>query len=149
LIGKAKREYEAMQKPAADGKAADQYIGQCWPPGMPVMITCVWPMNRNQLPTSLVMIANFDNQARMVFMDGRDHSYTDLYVPTYNGESIGHWEGDELVIDSRGFATESHTVDGVTISDQFHIIERMSLSEDGNTIDVYYTMTDPVNWEGE
>lgn len=141
--------YDAQQAAAKAGKAADQYIGQCWPPGMPVMMTRVWPMNMIQLPTALVMVANFENQVRWVFMDGRDHLDPDLYVPTYNGESIGHWEGNELVIHTQGFATEAHTVDGIPISDQFKIVERMSMSDDGETIDVYYTMTDPVNWEGE
>jgi hypothetical protein len=140
---------DAQQKAAAEGKAADQFIGQCWPPGMPVMMTRVWPMNMVQIPTALIMVANFENQVRWVFMDGREHSDPDLYVPTYNGESIGHWEGKELVIHTQGFATEAHRVDGVPISDQFQITERMSMSDDGETIDVYYTMTDPVNWEGE
>ena len=145
----AQKVVDEQKKAAAEGKAADQYIGQCWPPGMPVMMTRVWPVNIIQLPTSVVMVGNFENQVRWIFTDGRKHTDPDLYVPSYNGESIGHWEGKTLVVDSQGFATTAHTVDGVPISDQFHIVERMSLSDDGEMLRIDYTMTDPVNWEGE
>ena len=150
---KFKPEAEKMHQEAMaamkEGKSYNDTIGHCWPPGMPVMMTRVWPINIIQLPTSIVMIANFENQVRWIFMDGRPFSDPELYVPSYNGESIGHWDGKTLVIESRNFETKNHTVDGIPISDQFKIIERAQLINDGEGLQIDYTMTDPENWEGE
>jgi hypothetical protein len=133
----------------AQGITFNDPTGKCWPPGMPIVMTRVWPIHMIQLPTAIVMISNFEDQVRWIFMDGREHTDPDLYAPTYNGESMGHWEGDTLVIDTRNFDTKFHNVDGVPISDQFRIIERVRLLEGGEKLEIEYTMTDPANWEGE
>jgi hypothetical protein len=83
-------------------------------------------------------------------MDGRGHTDPDLYVPSYNGESIGRWQGKSLIIDSINFETKRHWVrEGIPISEKFHVIEKISLSDDGRTMEIEYTLTDPNIWEGE
>ncbi len=149
-----KPEYQAMYQRAMEardqGLVFNNDVGQCWPPGLPMMMNRVWPINMIQLPTSVVVVANFLNQVRWIFMDGREHSDPDLYVPSYNGESIGWWEGDALVIDTRNFEAKHHWVtDGIPISEEFRVIERITLSDDGNTMSIEYTMTDPNIWDGE
>lgn len=153
-VPKLKPEYQEMHEKAQqaykEGKVYHGDIGLCWPPGVPIVMNRVWPIHFIQLPTSIVIIANFYNQVRWVYMDGREHTDPDLYVPSYNGESIGRWEGSSLIIDTRNFETKKHWVrDGVPISDKFHVIEKISLSEDGQTMEIEYTMTDPEIWEGE
>src|SRR5690606_37304624 len=128
-----KPEYRAMFERAeaarAQGLVFSNDVGQCWPPGLPMMMNRVWPINLIQLPTSLVVIANFENQVRWLYLDGREHSDPDLYVPSYNGESIGHWDGDSLVVDTRNFEADHHWVrDGIPISEDFRVLERFSLS---------------------
>src|SRR5690606_30598715 len=106
-------------------------VGLCWPPGMPMMMNRVWPINIVQLPTAVMVVANFMNQVRMVYTDGREHTDPDLYVPSYNGESIGHWEGGTLVIDTRNFESSHHWItDGVPATEDLRIIERLMLSDD-------------------
>ena len=96
------------------------------------------------------MISGFNNSVRQIFMDGREHSDPDIVVPSYNGESIGHWEGNTLVVDSRYFETDNHYIDmGIPISDQFHMVERINLLDGGKTMQIEYIMTDPDMWEGE
>lgn len=142
--------FELARKAYKEGKVYHEDVGLCWPPGVPVMMNRVWPINIIQLPTSIVIIANFENQVRWVFMDGRGHTDPDLYVPSYNGESIGHWEGKSLIIDTTNFETKRHWVrEGIPISEKFHVIEKVSLSEDGQTMEIEYTLTDPDIWEGE
>ena len=144
------KSFETAQKAFKEGKVYHEDVGLCWPPGLPVMMNRVWPINIIQLPTSIVIIANFENQVRWVYMDGRQHTDPDLYVPSYNGESIGHWEGKSLIIDTTNFETKRHWVrEGVPVSDKFHVIEKVSLSDDGQTMEIEYTMTDPDIWEGE
>ena len=137
-------------KAAAAGKTYRDAIGQCYPPGMPMIMTRVWPQNFIQIPTAIFMISGFNNSVRTIFMDGRKHTDPDIVVPSYNGESIGHWEGDTLVVDTAYFEPEQHYIDmGIPIDDQFHMIERINLLNGGKTMRIKYIMTDPTMWEGE
>jgi hypothetical protein len=134
----------------ARGETYRDAIGQCFPPGMPMIMTRVWPHAFIQLPTAIYMISGFNNSVRTIFLDGRGHSDADLVVPSYNGESIGTWEGDTLVVHSKYFETDSHYIDyGIPISDEFEIVERIRLLDDGTVMEIEYIMTDPQMWEGE
>lgn len=149
--------YEAGRqalKEAAEARAAGKRyrdsIGQCYPPGMPMIMTRVWPIAMIQLPTAIYMISGFNNSLRVIYLDGRKHSDPDIVVPTYNGESIGWWEGNELVIHTKYFETNEHWIDtGIPISDEFEIIERVRMKDEGRTLEIEYIMTDPKNWKGE
>jgi hypothetical protein len=135
---------------AARNETYRDSIGQCFPPGMPMIMTRVWPHNFIQLPTAIFMISGFNNSARTIFLDGRGHSDPDLVVPSYNGESIGRWEGDTLVVHTKYFETDNHWIDrGIPISEDFEIVERVRLLEPGTVMEVEYIMTDPQNWQGE
>jgi len=137
-------------KAQARGETYRDAIGQCYPPGMPMLITRVWPHAFIQLPTAIYVISGFNNSVRTIFMDGREHSDPDLVVPSYNGESIGRWEGDTLVVHTTYFETDNHYIDlGIPISDQFELTERIRLVNDGKTMEVEYTLVDPSMWEGE
>ncbi|HTV51244.1 MAG TPA: hypothetical protein VME21_08645 [Steroidobacteraceae bacterium] len=144
---------QAMKDAAAARAAHQPYrdsIGQCYPAGMPMIMTRVWPINIIQLPTSIHMIFGFTNSLRIIYLDGRKHTDPDIAIPTYNGESIGHWEGDELVVDTTYFEPNEHYIDmGLPISDEFHITERMKLLDGGKTLQIETIMTDPKNWKGE
>jgi len=125
-------------------------IGQCYPPGMPMIMTRVWPHAFIQLPTAIYMISGFNNSVRTIFLDGRDFSDPDFVVPSYNGESIGKWEGDTLVVHSKYFETDNHYIDyGIPISDDFEIVERIRMIENGSVMEIEYIMTDPNMWDGE
>jgi hypothetical protein len=88
-----------------------------------------------------------------LFQTGGSHSYRTIYTDgrahpakpgkTYFGHSIGHWEGDTLVIDTVGF-NESAWMDryGMPHTDQLHTIERITRL-DFNTLDYVVTVEDP------
>lgn len=151
LTPAAQRHFDAFQQAAAEGRVYRDDIGQCWPPGVPIIMTRVWPVAMIQLPTAVYMISGFMNSLRTVFLDGRSHTDPDLVVRTFNGESIGRWEGDTLVVDTRNFIESEHRwVDqGVPGSGQLRVIERIRLINEGQVLEIEYTMTDPVNWVGE
>ncbi len=137
-------------KAQARGETYRDAIGQCYPPGMPMLMTRVWPHAFIQLPTAIYVISGFNNSVRTIFLDGREHSDPDLVVPSYNGESIGRWEGDTLVVHTTYFETDNHYIDlGIPISDQFELIERIRLVNGGKTMEVEYELIDPQMWEGE
>jgi hypothetical protein len=135
---------------AARNQTYRDSIGQCFPPGMPMIMTRVWPHAFIQLPTAIYMISGFNNSVRTIFLDGREFSDPDLVVPGYNGESIGRWDGDTLVVRTKYFETDNHWIDrGIPISEQFEIVERIRLLGPGTVMEIEYIMTDPQNWQGE
>lgn len=150
FIGQAKLDFEEGQKARADRRPYRDAIGQCFPAGIPMIMTRVWPIAMVQLPTVVYMISNFNDSFRQVFLDGRDYSDPDQVIYTYNGESLGHWEADTLVVDTRYIETYNHFIDtGIPISEEFRVQERIRLVEAGEALEIEYIMTDPVNWIGE
>jgi hypothetical protein len=144
---------EAMKGAAearAKGTTYRDAIGQCYPAGLPMIMTRVWPIAFIQLPTAIYMVAGFTNSLRIIYLDGRDFTDPDVVVPSYNGESIGKWEGDTLVVKSKYFETDHHYIDqGIPISEKFEVTERIKMINGGKTMQIEYIMTDPDVWKGE
>ena len=150
LTPAAQVHYNASRKAAAEGKAYHDDIGQCWPAGLPIIMTRVWPIAMIQKPTVIHMISGFMNSVRIIYLDGRKHTDPDVVIPSFNGESVGHWENDTLVVDTNGFVNDHHWVDnGVPASDALHVVERIRLIDRGATLEIQYAMTDSKSWEGE
>ena len=149
LTPEAQVHSDAAQQAAAEGRVYRNDIGLCWPAGMPLIMTRVWPIAMIQLPTAIYMISEFMNSLRVVYLDGRGHTDPDIVVPSFNGESIGRWEDDALVIDTRYFVGHHHWVDnGIPASDGLHIVERIRMLDEGRTLEIQYTFEDPKSWEG-
>ena len=91
-----------------EGKVYRDDIGQCWPAGVPIIMTRVWPIAMIQMPTAIYMVSEFMNSLRVVFLDGRPHTDPDIVVRTFNGESVGRWEGDTLVVETKNFIDDEH-----------------------------------------
>jgi hypothetical protein len=150
FIGQAKLDFEEGQRMRAQRKPYRDAIGQCFPAGIPMIMTRVWPIAMVQLPTVIYMISNFNNSFRQIFLDGRDYSDENTVIYTYNGESIGHWEKDTLVVNTKYIETYNHYIDtGIPISEEFRMQERIRLLENGEVLEIEHIMTDPVNWVGE
>ena len=153
LTAAAQVHFDASQVAAKDGKVYRDDIGQCWPAGLPLIMTRYWPMAMIQIPTSIYMVSGFMNSLRIVYLDGRSHTDPDIIVRTFNGESIGRWEGDTLVVDTLGFRSDHHWMDqggaSIPAGEQLHIVERIRLINDRKQLEIEYTMTDPEYWEGE
>jgi hypothetical protein len=148
--GAAAKAFEESEQAKKEGKSYNDWIGQCYPAGMPVIMTRVWPIAMIQKPTAIYMISGFMNALRIIYLDGRQHTPADEVVRTFNGESIGHWEGDTLVVDTRSMVSAKHIIDdGLPVSDDFRIIERIRLLNGGKTLEIKWTLIDPNNWEGE
>jgi hypothetical protein len=149
LTPAAQKHRDAYVKAIAEGKVYRDDIGQCWPAGVPIIMTRVWPIAMIQTPTAIYMISEFMNSLRTVFLDGRSHTDEDIVVRTFNGESVGRWEGDTLVVETRNFIDdEHHWVDqGVPASGELRIVERIRMVD--NQLEIAMTLTDPKSWEGE
>ncbi len=95
-----------------------------------------------QKPQQMTIIAEWESQVRRVFLDGRKHPAE--LDPTFNGHSIGHWEGKTLVVDTVGLRADTvFDQSGIRHSDRLHLIERFTLVQP-DTIELQITADDPV-----
>jgi hypothetical protein len=142
-----------LDKKAAYAAQGMEYLDDaaaCWPLGVPSIMTRYWPIQLVQLPTELLLISMYDHNVRWIYTDGRQHPAAEDLVLTYNGHSIGHWDGKSLVVDTIGMTDVHHWIqDGIRSGVKLHVVERLSLSADGKTLQDEFTMTDPDNWVGE
>ena len=139
---------DAAAKAQKEGKVYRDDIGQCWPAGLPVIMTRVWPIAMMQYPTAIYMVSEFMNSLRVVYLD-REHTHPDIVVRSFNGESVGKWEGDTLVVDTKYFVGHHHWIDsGVPASEDLHIIERIKMINNGQALEIEYTFEDPKTFEG-
>jgi hypothetical protein len=66
LTPEAQQHYDAGQQAMKEGKIYRDDIGQCWPAGMPLIMTRVWPIAMLQVPTAVYMISGFMNSMRII-----------------------------------------------------------------------------------
>lgn len=134
--------YAAMLKEFQTNPPHDSPMANCVPPGMPGIMGQPYPIEILYTPGMVTVIAEAFMQVRHIYTDGRVHPEDpDL---TYNGHSIGHWEGDTLVVDSVGFTKDTPLGMnmGIKHSEKMHIIERFRL-KDPKTLEITTTIDDP------
>jgi hypothetical protein len=118
----------------------------CEPLGVPgFVIKNPYPIQIIQTATQLIMLSELDATWRTIWIDGRSHPPNP--DPKFNGDAVGHWEGDTLVVDV--IAVDTHTwltgPGGNIIwfpSDVMHVTERM-WRPDSNTWMYQVTVDDP------
>ena len=127
---KVAAQIDDMLAELAAGRPAPLFVN-CLPEGMPA-----WMMiTRNAMeflftPGRVTILGESDgNRLRRIYTDGRPHPADP--DPTFHGHSIGHWEGETLVVDTVGIAPQAYIAigEGVGIPNNgdLHVIERMHL----------------------
>ena len=124
------------------GKATTDPTARCIPPGFPRFLTMVLPGEILQAEHQLNWYAEFAEATVRVYLNGREPP-EDL-VPSFNGFSTGHWEGNTLVVKTIGLRGDT-LVDttGVPHSDQLTVNMRMTkVTPDYFEVDI--ELVDPV-----
>ena len=136
--------WEKVQKLDQSENESDPSYG-CAPGGVPRIGP---PAKIVQTPKEIVFLyvsppaQGWGDAYRVIPTDGRAHTPLDQLDGTWNGESIGHWEGDTLVIDTIGFNDTSWLdIGGYFHSENMHVIER--IRRDGDTLTWEATVEDP------
>jgi len=115
----------------------------CWPTGVTSFILSPMtnPMYFIQGKQEVALIKTSGNDVRYIHL--ADKHSTNVKISWY-GESIGHYEGDSLVIDTIGLDDRT-TIDGFGTphTTQLHVIERFHLIEDGNILQADVHVEDP------
>jgi len=124
------------------GKVVSIPKERCWPVGVPAFLLLpATPVYFLQMPKQVSMIWMQDHQVRRVYLDV-PHSAN--VTPSWFGESIGHYEGDTLVVDTIGISSKSYVDNYQTPhTDQLHVIERFRMIDDGKTLEVNVHVEDP------
>jgi hypothetical protein len=141
----AAAQMHASNDEVLSGKRAVPFAAQaiCYPGGVPgQLVFPIEPFYFIQKPTEVWMIWQRDHMVRRVYMTDR-HSQT--VKPSWFGESIGHYENDELVVDTIGLSTKMSYIDNLRTphSEKEHVVERFKLAADGNTLEAIVTVEDP------
>ena len=148
LKGKYKTHYDEIQKLIKSGDPeallkVERRPSACEPPGMPGIMTQPYDIEFLFTPGRVTMVQEAYMQVRRIFTDGRP--LPEDPDPTYNGASVGHWEGDTLVVTTVGLR-DGGTMGrwGITYSDQVRQTERIHLDKgDKNVLVVENTFEDP------
>lgn len=113
---------------------------RCEPVGVVRILTNPYPIQIVQTPTIVVILSELSTTYRRIWIDGRPHQQDS--DPLFNGDAIGHWEGDTLVVSVKALDVHQWVGEGFFISDVAHITERFR-RPDSNTLLYQYTVDDP------
>ncbi len=117
---------------------------RCGPAGyMRGMQTPLMPFQIVQNPTTISINMEYMYSFRLVYIGGK-HPSDAMDYPEWMGHSVGHWEGDTLVVDAIAFKDRTWLdTNGLEHSDKLHLVERFEKT-DANTLRWTVTVDDPV-----
>ena len=136
-----RNEYGGLKLKPAARAAADKWDPKedlsvakaCSPPSPIYAMQGPFPIRIDQGRDIVVIRLQYYDMARIVFTDGRGHGPASA-PHTKVGDSIGHWEGDTLVVDTDHLEPATITNNGLSHTENVHLIERFRLSPDGRTL---------------
>lgn len=122
-------------KPLADGSTL------CLPEGTPTIMQAIYPIQILQTPGQVTVLAELYMQTRRIYMDAAFPAPDDL-EPSYYGFSTGHWEGDTLVVTTRGIKDTMQFFE-IPHSDRMVVTERYQLTAP-DMLRADFSIEDPV-----
>ena len=135
---------EAMKKDTDEidgGKIAFQPSASCVPSGIPNMFSFPNPLMIIQSPTEVLMIKEDGMEIRHIYLDV-PHSTNPK--PSWHGESVGHYEGDTLVVDTIGLNAKTVLdVYRTPHTEKLHVMERWHTVNGGKGLEYTITVDDP------
>ena len=116
-------------------------IDMCYPAGVPMILNQRDPMQILQTADKVVLVYVRDSLTRHVYLN---QPHTPNLKSSWFGESVGHYEGDTLVVDTIGENDRTYTDRFFTPhSDRIRVVERYKAAGDRKTMHVQLTVEDP------
>ncbi|HWF10799.1 MAG TPA: hypothetical protein VG297_20165 [Bryobacteraceae bacterium] len=131
---------KAQEKAKSAAKAEDNLSANCLPPGMPGIMGQPYPIEVLMTPGLMTVVVEAYTQVRHIYTDGRP--LPEDPDPSFDGTSVGHWDGDTLVVESVGFEEVPRGI-SFPYSEKMKIVERFRLS-DPETLNIETTIQDPL-----
>jgi hypothetical protein len=146
------QERRAKESAAAQrGEQLDNTSARCIPYGVPTMMAiAIYPIEIIQNPKQVTIISEAFSEVRRVYLDRPQWKIDDV-APGYYGRSVGHWEGDTLVVDTVGIKPTVSGYRGMPHSPQMRVTDRIRLLapeilHDQITIDDPVVLEKPVTY---
>ena len=141
LTPEGQKAFERNKAAIAAGDSEIDTALKCLPTGFPRMLFGPLPFYFLQTPKAVGVIAETDPLPRLIYIDSPHRAG---YWPTYMGDSVAHWEGDVLVVDTTNLVATTFTdIRGLPHSDALHVVERIQLINDGKTMQDQVLIDDP------
>jgi hypothetical protein len=145
LTAMGKEAYAKNQAGLKSGEITDVARKFCVPDGVPRSMASPYPFEIIHDPADqITMVHELNHQIRVVFMDKPLPTYKEVVAfPYYNGHSVGHWEGDTLVVQTTGFNEKSFLdATGAPHTDMLVTTERLRKTG-ANQLEDVITIHDP------
>ena len=126
---------------SAPGATNRQNTENCLPNGMPNVMRYAFAIEFVFTPGRVTVLLESDSLIRRIYTDGRPHAAD--AEPSYAGESIGHWEGDALVVSTRAITANAELLAGQHGSGRVQVTERIRL-RDRTHLQIDTVVEDPV-----
>jgi hypothetical protein len=134
--------WQTISKTLIAGSSEYDLTARCLPPGMPAVMSMFYGMEVMQNKDKITFFSELNDALRRVYLDGRKPLQKVLDDPTYAGYSMGHWEGDTLVVDTVALRDDTF-IEGITPhSGAMTVHERIRLLEP-TLLEDRITVTDP------
>jgi hypothetical protein len=134
-------EWEAKAAEELKSHMFNEPYTHCLPAGVPTNFGIQMGFQAVQDKTAVVFAWDTAGATRVIYLDNRQHVPANIRL--YQGDSIGHWEGDVLVVDTTSQAAGWWDANGAVHSDAMHVVERFNFKDANN---IYYEalVEDPV-----
>ena len=121
--------YQARRAEEADAAKRGEQLAntsaECIPYGVPTMMSiAIYPVEFIQTAKQLTIISEAFSEVRRVYLDRPQEKIEDV-APGYYGRSVGHWDGDTLVVDTVGIKPTVSGYRGMPHSPQMRVTERI------------------------
>lgn len=117
----------------------------CKPPGLIYSMQGPFPIEIFEGRDMIIVKLEYFDLVRIIFMNETTHPAD--WPHSQTGHSIGHWDGDTLVVDTRSLQPGTLFNNGVEHSEDIHLIERFRLA-DPNTLIITQQFEDPGSYAG-
>lgn len=134
LTARAQADFEAFDP-------LDDPVIRCVPAGFPRTGLIIYPFEIVQTEDLIVFLYESNGLVRHIYMDGRE--IPDYMPPAKSGYSIGHWEGEELVIATTRIAPAIVSFGGVPQYGDLEVVERYRLVDNSQGLEADVTITAP------
>lgn len=132
----------AQKKAIQSGDVIGENAKKCAPEGMPTMMVNEFALEFLETPDRVTIVNEASTLVRSVYLDEPDH--TPGLEPSWNGHSIGHWEGQTLVIDTVNFNDKAGLFGFIGVhSSTTHLVERFRVIDGGQSLEGQFTFEDP------
>ena len=135
---------QAIREARTKAVASGDVIGNksCAPHGMPSMMANEFALEFLETPGRVTIINEAATMPRSIYLNKAQHA--DEIEPSWNGHSVGHWEGKTLVVDTVNFNDKGDVLGFIGVkSSTTHLVERYHVENGGKTLIGDFTFEDP------